>query len=95
MEAALTLSSDVGIKSARESLDIPRSGFYRMQARKNAPLIEPIKRPSPPRALSSVERQGVLDILHSDRFTDKAPQEVFLVIMSISVTVPSNYVRVL
>lgn len=81
MEAALTLSSDVGIKSACASLDIPRAGFYRTQARKNAPPMELRKRPSPPRALSSDERQGVLEILHSDRFVDKAPQEVYATLL--------------
>ena len=81
MEAALTLSSDIGIKSACASLDIPRSGFYRMQARKNAPPMEPTKRPSPPRALSSDERQDVLDVLHSERFVDKAPQEIYATIL--------------
>ena len=81
MEAALTLSSDIGIKSACASLDVPRSGFYRTQARKNAPPGVPIKRPSPPRALSSDERQGVLDILYADRFADKAPQEVYATLL--------------
>lgn len=81
MEAALTLSSDIGIKSACASLDVPRSGFYRTQARKNAPPMEPRKRPSPPRALSSDERQDVLDVLHSDRFVDKAPQEVYATLL--------------
>jgi len=81
MVAALTLSSDVGIKSACASLDIPRSGFYRTQARKNTPPVEARKRPSPPRALSSNERQDVLDVLHSDRFADKAPQEVYATLL--------------
>ena len=81
MEATLTLSSDIGIKSACESLDVSRSEFYRTQARKNAPLMEPRKRPSPPRALSSYERQGVLDILYADRFADKAPQEVYATLL--------------
>lgn len=81
MEAALTLSSDVGIKPACESLDVSRSGFYRAQARKNAPPMEPRKHPSPPRALSFNERQGVLDILHTDRFVDKAPQEVYATLL--------------
>jgi putative transposase len=81
MEAAHTLSSDIGIKSACASLDIPRSGFYRTQARKNAPPMEPTKRPSPPRALSSDERQDVLDVLHSERFADKAPQEIYATIL--------------
>jgi putative transposase len=81
MEAALTLSSDIGIKSACESLDVSRSEFYRTQARKTAPPLEPRKRPSPPRALSSYERQGVLDILYADRFADKAPQEVYATLL--------------
>ena len=81
MEAALTLSSDIGIKPACESLDISRSGFYRTQARKNAPFSEPAKRPSPPRALSKDERQGVLAVLHADRFMDKAPQEVYATLL--------------
>jgi putative transposase len=81
MEATLTLSSDVGIKPACESLNIPRSGFYRTQARKNAPPVEPAGRLSPPRALSAEERQGVLDILHLDRFVDKAPHEVYATLL--------------
>ena len=81
MDAALTLSSDIGIKPACEALDIPRSRFYRTQARKNAPSAEPKKRPSPPRALSAEERQEVLDILRSDRFVDKAPHEVYATLL--------------
>ena len=70
MEAALTLSSEVGIKPACEALEVSRAGFYRMQTQRNGPLVEPHNRPSPPRALSSDERQGVLDILHTERFVD-------------------------
>ena len=81
MEAVLALSADIGIKSACESLEVPRSGFYRMQALKKAPNMEPRKRPSPPRTLSLNERQGVLDILHTDRFADKAPQEVYATLL--------------
>ena len=81
MEAARTLSFEVGIKAACESLDVSRAGFYRMQAQRNAPPVEPHKRPSPPRALSSEERQGVLDILHIDRFVDKAPYEVYATLL--------------
>ena len=81
MEAALTLSFEVGIKPACESLDVSSAGFYRMKAQRNAPPVEPSKRPSPPRALSSDERQGVLDILHTDRFVDKAPYEVYATLL--------------
>ncbi|MDA0739078.1 MAG: IS3 family transposase [Nitrospirae bacterium] len=81
MKAALSLSSEVGMKSACESLNIPRSGFYRAQARGNSPPVESTRRPSPPRALSSDERQGVLDILHADRFADKAPHQVYATLL--------------
>jgi len=81
MEAALTLSSEVGIKHACEALDITRAGFYRTQAREQTPSVEPNNRPSPPRALSSDERQGVLDILHTERFVDKAPYEVYATLL--------------
>lgn len=81
MEAALTLSSLIGIKPACESLDIARSWFYRRKTQRNAPSVEHNPRPSPPRALSSDERQGVLDILHTERFTDKAPHEVYATLL--------------
>lgn len=81
MDVARTLSSDVGIKPACNALDIPRCGFYRAQARKHAPPVDPKKRPIPPRALSSDERQGVLDILRSDRFADQAPHEVYATLL--------------
>jgi putative transposase len=81
MDAALTLSSDVGIQAACESLEISRSGFYRLQARRKAPPSQPRQRPSSPRALSCDERQGVLDLLHGDRFVDLAPQEVYATLL--------------
>lgn len=81
MEAAITLSSEVRVKPACESLDIPRCQFYRVQARKSLPFVEPVKRPSPPRALSCDERKAVLDILHSDRFIDKAPHEIYATLL--------------
>ena len=81
MEAALTLSSEVGIKPACEALDIARSGFYRTEARSSAPPVDSKKRPASPRALSPDEWQGVLDILHTERFTDKAPHEVYATLL--------------
>ena len=81
MEAARTLSTEVGIKPACEALDISRAGFYRKQAQRTAPLVEIKKRPSPPRALSCDERQAVLDMLHTERFVDKAPHEVYATLL--------------
>jgi putative transposase len=54
---------------------MPRSTYYR--------IIKPAEekpkavRPKPRRALSADERQRVLDVLHEERFMDKAPAEVY------------------
>jgi hypothetical protein len=78
MEAAAILSSEIGIKPACEALEVSRASFYRTQTDK---ALEPHKCPSPPRALSSEEQQGMLDILHSERFVDKAPYEVYATLL--------------
>jgi putative transposase len=81
MGAAQTLASEVGITPACDALAIPRSGFYRLQARMHTSPVEPKTRPSPPRALSADERQGVLNLLHADRFADQAPHEVYATLL--------------
>ena len=81
MEAAHILYSEIGIKTACKALEVSRAEYYRVQTQRNAPHVEPNNRPSPPRALSSDERQGVLDILHTDRFVDKAPYEVYATLL--------------
>src|SRR3954447_16369145 len=42
---------------------------------------EPAPRPSPPRALSTAERQTVLDLLREPRFADLAPAEVYATLL--------------
>lgn len=82
MNVAANLSRDVGKKPACEALGVPRATFYRhtgnrvpaTDGRKSTPLI-------PPLALSSAERQTVVDILHSERFQDKAPYEVYATLL--------------
>jgi putative transposase len=80
MEAAMALSIDVGIKPACKSLEIARCQFYRAQARKRT-TVAPRKRPSPPRTLTVGERQAALDVLHCERFADKAPYEVYATLL--------------
>ena len=79
MAAAQTLSADVGVKPACLALGISRAGFYRSRMSscgKTAAL-----RPAPPRALREDEKQAVLDLLHSERFQDLAPQEVYATLL--------------
>lgn len=51
-----------------------RATFYRRQSPKKKPATV---RKKPARALSDAERQVVLDVLHDERFMDKAPREVY------------------
>lgn len=64
-------------KEACEALNISRASFYRYFALKS-PKKE---RPKPPLALSQEEEQEVLDTLHSERFQDKAPHEVYATLL--------------
>ena len=66
-EAAVTL----GTAPACRASGVPRASLYR----RRRPVAVPRPRPTPPRALEAVERQGVLDLLHT-RFVDQAPAQV-------------------
>ena len=77
MNAALTFSNEVGIKAACEAVMIPRASYYRYHATGNNKIDSQTQRPAPPLALAHDERQKVLDTLHSERFQDKAPYQVY------------------
>jgi putative transposase len=76
MAAAHELAATVGPTRAAAAFALPRASFYRAQRPAAAPR-PPAARPTPPRALSPAERQGVLDVLHSERFIDRAPKAVY------------------
>ena len=79
MIACQELSAEVGTVAACQSLDIARPTYYR---RLGVRIEEtPAARPTPPRALRAIERQEVLDVLHTDRFVDKAPTEVYATLL--------------
>ena len=80
MKAAQNLSDHVGIKAACEGLQVPRATFYRRMKPKDTP-VKPDHKASPPLALNSDERQGVVDILHSERFVDKAPHQIYATLL--------------
>ena len=81
MDAVERLAPEVGTKTACEAFGVPRATLYRRWARRAAPPVEQKKRSSPPRALSEEEKQVVLDILHSERFMDRAPHEVYATLL--------------
>ena len=77
MNTASDLSCDVGRKPACEALGVPRATFYRHMERKHYPSKGNGIRTTPPLALTLVEKQTVVDVLHSERFQDKTPYEVY------------------
>ncbi|MDD9304251.1 MAG: IS3 family transposase [Desulfobacter sp.] len=74
MNAALTLSYDIGKKPSCEAFGVPRSSFYRFYSPKKHVKS---KRGSSPLSLNPDEQQTVLDILHSDTYRDQAPYQVY------------------
>ncbi|NJO82502.1 MAG: transposase [Blastochloris sp.] len=87
MQQAVTeLAAQVGVVQACALRGIPRSGYYRQQARAAARETQPdspAARPPrvSPRALSPAERDHVLAILRSERFVDHTPREVYATLL--------------
>lgn len=80
MRAAKELALVVGANTACEALAVSRASFYRWQsACKEADTAKPRKRSH--RALRDQERQQVVDVLHSERFVDKAPAQVYATLL--------------
>lgn len=80
MEAAGKAAPEVGVKAACEALGLPRASFYRHEKIPFGPP-PPRRGPRPERALSPDERQRALDVLHADRFMDKAPRQVWATLL--------------
>lgn len=77
MNITKSLAHEVGIRPACNALSVSRAGFYRWQHPKE-------KEPSchlSPLALSFEERSDVLDILHAERFIDRAPREIYAALL--------------
>ena len=81
IEASFTeLAPQVGVKAARQLRGKPRSTHYRRQ--RPAPPRPRTPRPAPPSALSPAERDRVTAVLHSGRFVDKSPAQVWATLLA-------------
>jgi putative transposase len=78
MKAAEEFAPVVGTAVACAALTVSRALLYRHRRR---PWPAPRRRPSPSRALSVAERQGVCEVLHAERFMDKAPAQVYATLL--------------
>jgi hypothetical protein len=82
--AVIELASRIGVRQACDVVGMPQASYYRRHRLSPAP-----QRPNPiahrdrlqPRALSVAEQQAILDVLHSDRFVDMAPAEVWATLL--------------
>jgi putative transposase len=81
MNTAHQLGQTVGRAAACRALNVPRASLYRHLRPPAEQAGPPAPRPSPPRALAPEERQQVLAVLHSERFRDQAPPEVFATLL--------------
>ena len=71
--------NQTSIEPLCEALDVPKASFYRSRTRvdsKAQVLAVP-----PKHALSEAEKQSVLDLLHSERFRDLPPTQVYPILL--------------
>lgn len=76
MSAAVQAVPELGPVAACEALGVSRASLHRLQY-PPPPVVEPLRRSPSPRALTAEERTVVLDHLHSERFQDRSPAEVY------------------
>ena len=82
MSAAEQLAERVGTAPACQGLGLCRASLYRRRRRAAEPSTTPrVPRPTPRRALSEAERQQVLEVLHSERFVDSSPGQVYATLL--------------
>jgi putative transposase len=77
MIAAMDLSQKIGIQPACDALGLNRASFYRAKA----PHTKVVERPRPPLELSREEEQHALDMLHSERFMNCSPYQVYATLL--------------
>jgi putative transposase len=78
MAAVAQLTPEVGVAAACASLGISRASYYRAQ---QPQPDEPKPKAKPARSLSEAERERVLEVLHSERFVDQSPAEVYATLL--------------
>ena len=82
MMAAITMRPELGLTNAAcAAMGVARSSFYRRRTHLAQLPAEPRPRPRPDRALTTVERQAVLDLMREPRFADLAPAEIYATLL--------------
>jgi putative transposase len=76
MEVARAFAEEVGVVTACGALAVARASYYRYWKPEALKIVAQGRRASA-RALSVQERQQVLDLMHSERFMDAAPRQMY------------------
>ncbi len=81
MNAAELLTPDVGTTAACRAMGVSRATLYRRRNPRAKPTTDDRAKRQQPRALDESQRREVLDVLHADRFVDKAPATVYATLL--------------
>jgi len=77
----ITATNDVSACELCDALSVPRATYYRNRFQRGS--ARPKAKPGrPPLALTTEERQRVLDVLHSEQYAEKAPPVVYAELLS-------------
>jgi putative transposase len=82
--AIADLAPQLGVRAACEAVGAAQAGYYRRHRQgpvPDRPAPIPHQQRRQPRALTEAEQQAILDLLHSDRFVDLAPAEVWATLL--------------
>jgi putative transposase len=89
MEATSTLVAEMGVRAACAGMGLSRATYYR--ARRETRLAQhTVRRPRrSPLALDEVERQRVIDALHSPEYVDVAPRTAYAMLLDAGIFLAS------
>jgi putative transposase len=83
-QAVMELTPQRGVRAACQAVGVAQASYYRRHRHSPAPpRPEPVshRQRRQPRALSVAEQQAILEVLHSNRFVDLAPAEVWAILL--------------
>ena len=81
MTAVEQTEADVGVAPLCRAMNLPRATLYRRRINHDAKARAAAPKRASHRALSGAERGDALEALHSPRFVDKTPYEVYATLL--------------
>ena len=89
MDATFVLVEEMGVRAACAGMGLPRASYYRAR-REARSALHTVRRPRrSPLALSELERQGVIDVLHSPEYVDVAPRTAYAMLLDAGIFLAS------